>query len=75
MLHFLSILVGRKVVMMKKWDTGEALKLIDNEKITDITGVPTQTWELLNHPDRDSYDLIILKNVLVVGVVQGQLNM
>lgn len=59
----LSILVGRKVVMMKKWDTGEALKLIDNEKITDITGVPTQTWELLNHPDRDSYDLSSLRTL------------
>ena len=59
----LSILVGRKVVMMKKWDAGEALKLISEESITDITGVPTQTWELLNHPDRDNYDLSSLKTL------------
>ncbi len=59
----LSILVGRKVVMMKKWDAGEALKLIHEEKITDITGVPTQTWELLNHPEKDVYDLSSLKNL------------
>tara|TARA_Y100000768_G_C23989291_1_gene691112 strand:- start:3621 stop:5306 length:1686 start_codon:yes stop_codon:yes gene_type:complete len=59
----MSILVGRKVVMMKKWDAGEAIKLIHDEKITDITGVPTQTWELLNHPDKDKYDLSSLKTL------------
>lgn len=57
----MSILVGRKVVMMKKWDAGDAIKLISEEKVSDITGVPTQTWELLNHPDRDKYDLSSLK--------------
>ena len=31
------------------------------EKVTDITGVPTQTWELLNHPERLNYDLSSLK--------------
>jgi acyl-CoA synthetase (AMP-forming)/AMP-acid ligase II len=41
---FMSILVGRKIVMMKKWDAGIALQLIEQEKISDITGVPTQTW-------------------------------
>ena len=59
----MSILVGRKIVMMKKWDAGEAIKLIHDEKITDITGVPTQTWELLNHPDKDQYDLSSLKTL------------
>ena len=59
----MSILVGRKVVMMKKWDAGEAIKLIHDEKITDITGVPTQTWELLNHPNKDQYDLSSLKTL------------
>jgi|TARA_B100001093_G_scaffold124308_1_gene116950 acyl-CoA synthetase (AMP-forming)/AMP-acid ligase II len=60
---FMSILVGRKIVMMKKWDAGDALKLIEQEKITDITGVPTQTWELLNHPERLKYDLTSLKTL------------
>ena len=59
----LSILVGRKVVMMKKWDAGDAIKLIDQEKISDITGVPTQTWELLNHPDKNNYDLSSLRTL------------
>ena len=59
----MSILVGRKVVMMKKWDAGEALKLIQDETISDITGVPTQSWELLNHPERSKYDLSSLKTL------------
>ena len=59
----LSILVGRKVVMMKKWDAGDAIKLIHEEKISDITGVPTQTWELLNHPDKNNYDLSSLRTL------------
>ena len=29
--------------MMKKWDAKEALELLEKEKITNITGVPTQT--------------------------------
>jgi acyl-CoA synthetase (AMP-forming)/AMP-acid ligase II len=59
----MSILVGRKIVLMRKWDAGQALKLIEDEKISDITGVPTQTWELLNHPDRLNYDLSTLKTL------------
>lgn len=59
----MSILAGRKIVMMKKWDAGEALKLIQDEQISDITGVPTQTWELLNHPARNDYDLSSLKTL------------
>ena len=59
----MSVLVGRKIVMMKKWDAGLALQLIEQEKVTDITGVPTQTWELLNHSERLNYDLSSLKTL------------
>lgn len=57
----MSILIGRKIVMMKKWDAGEALKIIEEEKVSDITGVPTQTWELLSHPKKNDYDLSSIK--------------
>ena len=59
----MSIIAARKMVMMTKWDTGEALKLIQDEKIGAITGVPTQTWDLLTHPDKDKYDLSSLKEL------------
>ena len=70
----MSVLSGRKMVLMSKWDAGLALKLIQNEKITAITGVPTQTWDLLNHPDRDKYDLSSLAD-LSGGVLQDHQNM
>ena len=67
---FMSIPVGRKIVMMKKWDAKEALELLEKEKITNITGVPTQTWELLNHPDRDKYDLSNLEDLAGGGAAR-----
>ncbi len=59
----MSIIAGRKMVMMPKWDPGLALQLIQDEKIGAITGVPTQTWDLLTHPDRDKYDLSTFKEL------------
>uniref|UniRef100_A0A7S4UF06 AMP-dependent synthetase/ligase domain-containing protein n=1 Tax=Alexandrium monilatum TaxID=311494 RepID=A0A7S4UF06_9DINO len=59
----LSLLVGRKVVLMHKWDPLEALKLIESEKVTSFVGVPTMSMELLNHPDYDKYDVSSLADV------------
>ena len=52
-----SFVIGRTMVLMPKWDPGEALRLIEAEKITYFVGVPTMSLELMQHPDRDSYDL------------------
>ena len=59
----MSVIAGRKMVMMTKWDPGAALQLIQDEKIGAITGVPTQTWDLLTHPDKDKYDLSTFKEL------------
>lgn len=42
---------GGKLVHMHKWDAGEALRLIEEEKITIFSGVPTMSREIINHPD------------------------
>lgn len=52
-----SALRGDKIVAMYKWDAGEALPIIEAEQITTIGGVPAIAWQLLEHPDRDQYDL------------------
>ena len=54
---------ARKLVLMYKWDAGEALRLIEEEKITTFTGVPTMSWEMMNHPDREKYDLSTLADL------------
>lgn len=58
-----SFVIGRCMVVMPKWDAGEALRLIEKEKITYFVGVPTMSLELMNHPDRDRYDLSSLKDI------------
>ncbi len=58
-----SIAVGRKLVIMSKWDAGEALRLIEKERCTYFVGVPTMSLELMQHPDRDKYDLSSLGDI------------
>lgn len=52
-----SVLRGDKIVSMYKWDAGKALPIIEREKVTAVGGVPAIAWQLLEHPDRDKYDL------------------
>src|SRR3982751_1799688 len=58
-----SFVVGRCMVIMPKWDATEALRLIEKERITYFVGVPTMSLELMNHPDRDAYDLSSLTDI------------
>ncbi len=52
-----SFAMGRKLVLMPKWDAGEAMRLIEAEKCTYFVGVPLMSYEIATHPDRDNYDL------------------
>ncbi len=58
-----SFVVGRGLVVMPKWDAGEALRLIEEENVTYFVGVPTMSLELMNHPDRGKYDLSTLTDI------------
>jgi long-chain acyl-CoA synthetase len=58
-----SFVVARGMVIMPKWDATEALRLIEKEKITYFVGVPTMSLELMNHPDRDKFDLSSLSDI------------
>ena len=62
-----SIAMGRKLVMMPRWDATEALRLLDEEKITYFVGVPLMSYELATHPDRDKYDLSQCKSFAAGG--------
>ncbi|MGX7950964.1 class I adenylate-forming enzyme family protein [Tsuneonella sp. HG249] len=56
-----SFAMGRKLVLMPKWDATEALGLLEREKITYFVGVPLMSYELATHPDRAKYDLSACK--------------
>jgi len=52
---------------MAKWDAGEALRLIEEERVTYFVGVPTMSLELMQHPNRDSFDLSSLTDIAAGG--------
>lgn len=52
-----SFAIGRKLVLMPKWDAEEAMRLIEQEKISYFVGVPLMSYEMLVHPNRSKYDL------------------
>ncbi len=54
---------GGKMVLMYRWDAGEALKLIEREKVTTVSGVPVMARELVTHPDFGKYDTSSLMSV------------
>jgi acyl-CoA synthetase (AMP-forming)/AMP-acid ligase II len=62
-----SFVIGRGMVLMPKWDAGEALRLIEEEKVTYFVGVPTMSLELMSHPDREKYDLSSLTDIAAGG--------
>jgi len=62
-----SFVIGRGMVLMPKWDAGDALRLIEKEKVTYFVGVPTMSLELMQHPDREKYDLSTLTDVAAGG--------
>ena len=62
-----SFVIGRGMVLMSKWDAGEALRLIEKENVTYFVGVPTMSLELMTHPDREKYDLSSLTDIAAGG--------
>ena len=52
-----SFVIGRKLVMMPKWNAAEAMRLIEAEQVTYFVGVPLMSFEIATHPDRANYDL------------------
>ncbi|HEX8445144.1 MAG TPA: class I adenylate-forming enzyme family protein [Sphingomonas sp.] len=65
-----SFAIGRKMVLMRKWDAGEALRLIEAEKITYFVGVPTMSLELMQHPDHGRYDTSSLLDIAAGGAAR-----
>jgi long-chain acyl-CoA synthetase len=48
---------------MYKWDAGEALRLIERERLTMLSGVPVMLRELMAHPDFERVDTSSLKSL------------
>jgi len=55
------LLTGATMVPQRMFDVGEALKLIESERITVFPGAPTLYVSLLDHPGRADHDLSSLR--------------
>jgi long-chain acyl-CoA synthetase len=62
-----AIADGSKLVLMYKWDGRRALKLIQDERITNFSGVPTMVMEALEAADASSYKLSTLRTITYGG--------
>ncbi len=58
-----ATLVGGTVVLMYKWDAARAIELIERERVTNFSGVPTMSREMLQHPDWQTRDTSSLKGL------------
>ncbi|MDK2759841.1 MAG: acyl--CoA ligase [Sphingopyxis sp.] len=52
-----SFALGRKLVLMPKWNADEAMRLIQDEQCNYFVGVPLMSYEILVSPNRQNYDL------------------
>lgn len=66
----LSLVVGRKMVIMHKWDAQDALRLIEEEKITWFNGVPTMSAELQAAAETTERDISSLTEIMAGGAAR-----
>lgn len=65
---FLGVMArGGKIVFHKRWNPAEALRLIEEERITEFTGPPMTLWDMLAEPTRAERDLSSLGSIASGG--------
>lgn len=62
-----SLVAGHTLIFMRKWDTLEAMRIIERERVNLTGGVPTIAWQLIEHPDRADFDLSSLEAISYGG--------
>jgi len=62
-----AMVAGNTAVFMRKWDTLEAMAIIERERVQITGGVPTVAWQILEHPERHRFDLSSLEIISYGG--------
>ena len=62
-----TVHAGHKMVFLHKWDTVRAMEIIEREKVNATGGVPFIAWQLIEHPDREKYDLSSIDSISYGG--------
>ena len=64
---FQAPMVGAKIAMLELWTPEEALKLIEEERVTVFGATPAQVGLMLNVPDFDRYDVSSVRFIVTTG--------
>ncbi len=59
----ITVHAGHKMIFMHKWETVEAMRIIEREKVNSTGGVPFIAWQLIEHPQRANFDLSSLESI------------
>jgi long-chain acyl-CoA synthetase len=63
-----GLIAGIKLVIpVGRFEPTKAMQLIQDEKITTWSSVPTMVWRVVEHPDRHRYDLSTVQSVAYGG--------
>lgn len=57
------MLSGGKIVIMRRWSPGEAVRLIEHEQVTQLSTVPTMLWDIVHSAHLNESDLGSLRNI------------
>jgi fatty-acyl-CoA synthase len=61
------LITGGAMLVVDRWDPTAAFELIERERATVMSGIPTHFIDLINHPDRDRYDTSSLRTGWIGG--------
>jgi long-chain acyl-CoA synthetase len=56
-----GLLAGASVTLLPRFDAGKALEIVERDRVTVFMGVPTMYNALLNHPERERFDVASLQ--------------
>jgi long-chain acyl-CoA synthetase len=56
-----TVRAGGCLTLMPRFDPGRALEVIERDRVTVFQGVPTMYTALLNHPERERFDVSTLR--------------
>jgi long-chain acyl-CoA synthetase len=62
-----AVRAGACLTMIPRFDPAKALEIIQRDEVTLFEGVPTMYHAMLNHPDRDQYDISSLRTCVSGG--------
>jgi fatty-acyl-CoA synthase len=62
-----ALISGAALVLMDHWDPGAALQLIERERVTSFSGIPTHFIDLINHPQLERFNTSSLRSGWIGG--------